>query len=222
MSKVLKLIFFIIVIAVIVSMCTDNSNEQKANVEPSEKETETTINKEAKASDYSDRVVSITQDGFPKMYKAWGKQWVDKINETMPIAINHVAKSEKCDEPVDIGLSNERSEPRKAMVFYVDCQNGERFYVTEQDLKQDTIVGAESEKLAEPSEYIRPCIEGIKARVNYPATFDEKTLSIRAYKGTSGNVVVNVPFTAKNGFGVEEEHQARCVIDTRNNLIVEM
>ncbi len=172
--------------------------------------------------DYSHLVVAITQQGFPKTYNAWGKKWIDEINATMPLAVNHIAKDPKCDEPVDVDLSNERSKPKKEAVFYVDCKNGERFYISQQELKDGKIVTAESDKLADAHKYIRPCVDAIKQQLNYPATFDEKTLSIRAYKGTSGNVVVEVPFTAKNGFGVEIENTGKCIIDTQNNSTVEI
>lgn len=228
MKKLLKIALCIFVIAFMISMCTDDSDtesqvdnqaEQNETVTKTESQTDESRNKTV---DYSHVVVPFTKDGFPKTYQSWGKKWIDEINAMMPQAVNHVAKNDKCDEPYDIGLSIERSTPKKEAVFFVDCKNKERFYISQTELKEGVEVSAESEKLDEPSKYIQPCKKAIKAHLNHPNSFDEKLLSIRAYKGLSGNVVVEVPFTAKNGFGVEMEHTGRCVIDTRNNISVEL
>lgn len=221
--KIIKLILWIIVIAFIVSMCTDDET-QSSNADSAEQVADNpeASSKNESVKDYSNIVAPITQKGYPKTYNAWGKKWIDDINAAMPIAVNQVAKSEKCDEPIDVSLSDNRSKPKKEAVFFVDCKNGERFFISQNELNGNTVVEAESEKLADAHQYIRPCVDAIKQQVNYPATFDEKTLSIRAYKGTSGNVVVEVPFTAKNGFGVEIESMGKCVIDTQNNSTVEI
>ncbi|ALT07399.1 hypothetical protein [Moraxella bovoculi] len=219
--KILKLLFLVVIISVVVSMCMDD-NEMTVNSDGNSSTHQDDDTQDDVVTDYSHIVVPITQKGFPKTYKTWGKKWIDDINATMPLAVNHIAKSEKCDEPIDVSISDNRSKPKKEVVFFVDCKNGERFFISQEELKSNTMVEAESEKLAEAHKYIRPCVDAIKQQLNYPATFDEKTLSIRAYKGTSGNVVVEVPFTAKNGFGVEIENMGKCVIDTQNNSTVEI
>lgn len=229
--KFLKWFLIILVVAAFISVCsdeiggdknadtTDNAITTESKTEPKE-QTETA--KAEPNKDYSNLVVPITKDGYPKTYNAWGEKWIGDINNTMPVAINHIAKSDKCDEPVDIGLSDNRSKPKTEAVFYVDCKNGERFYVSQTELNNNAEVKAESEQLADAHEYIQMCKKAVKAQVNFPETFDEKTLSIRAYKGTSGNVVVEIPFVAKNAFGVEMENTGKCIIDTQNNATVEI
>lgn len=172
--------------------------------------------------DYSKIIMPYSKSWTPKLYSAWGADWINKINKMMPKVVDKVAKNPRCDEPEVVELSDNRSIVKKEAVFFVDCKNKERFYVSQKELTSNQNAKPESEKLGEPHLYIQQCVDAIKAKTNYPSTFDEHRFSIRAYKGTSGNIVIDVPFTAKNGIGVEMESRARCVIDTQNRLIVEM
>jgi len=74
-----------------------------------------------------------------------------------------------------------------------------------------------------PSQYIRPCRDMIKTQLSYPSTFDESFGSVSAFKGTSGNMVVEIEFTAKNAIGVELPQSARCVFGTNgeNEAVIE-
>lgn len=91
--------------------------------------------------DYSHIVVPFNQESAPKLYEQWGEKWINDINDMMPKAINSVAQNPQCDEPVDIGLSTERSTTKENAVFYVDCKNKERFYVDQSQIDN----GAKSE-----------------------------------------------------------------------------
>lgn len=227
--KFLKWFLIVLVVAAFISVCSEEIGGDKetstadnaTTTENKAEQTQAEIAKTEPTKDYSSLVVPITQDS-PKTYNAWGKKWIDDINNTMPVAINRIAKNDKCDEPVDVGLSIERSKPKEEAVFFVDCKNGERFYISQTELNNNAEVKAESEQLADAHEYIQMCKKAVKAQVNFPETFDEKTLSIHAYKGTSGNVVVEIPFVAKNAFGVEIENTGKCIIDTQNNATVEI
>lgn len=168
----------------------------------------------AVAKDYSHVAYEITENGFPKTYARWGKKWIDDINRMMPLAVQRVAENPRCDAPEAADLSDNRSSPKVEAVFYVDCSNGERFYVSQNELSNTTPIQAESDVLSgEPSEYIKPCQEMIEAQLNYPSSFNAN-IGTNAFKGTSGNIVVEMSFTAKNALGAELPQAARCVFGT--------
>ena len=166
------------------------------------------------AKDYSHVAYEITENGFPKTYARWGKKWIDDINSMMPLAVQRVAENPTCDAPEAADLSDNRSSPQVEAVFYVDCSNGERFYVSQNELSNTTQIQAESDVLSgEPSEYIKPCQQMVKAQLSYPSSFNAN-IGTNAFKGTSGNIVVEMSFTAKNALGAELLHAARCVFGT--------
>lgn len=166
------------------------------------------------AKDYSHVAYEITEKGYPGTYAKWGKEWIDDINRMMPLAVQRVASNPKCDVPETADLSDNRSSPKQEAVFYVDCRNGERFYMSQNEITDTTQIEAESEVLSgEPSEYIKPCQEMVKAQLNYPSSFDAD-IGTSAFKGTSGNIVVEMSFTAKNALGAELPQSARCVFGT--------
>lgn len=165
--------------------------------------------------DYSDVAIPYTEKGYPKLYATWGKKWVDDINTMMPLVVKKVAANPKCDAPSIADLSDNRSIVKQEAVFFVDCVNGERFYISQNELTDETNVEAESDMLSgKSSQYIQPCRDMIKAQLSYPSTFDESFASVSAFKGTSGNMVVEIDFTAKNSIGAELPQSARCVFGT--------
>lgn len=167
-----------------------------------------------KPVDYSYISYEITKKDYPKTYARWGGKWIGDINTLMPIAVARVASNSKCDTPVNADLSDNRSTPKKEAVFYVDCSNGERFYVSQNELSgTDEIVSESNKLLGEPRQYIEPCRMMIKSQLSYPSSFDEE-FGTTAYKGSSGNMVVEIRFTAKNQLGGELPQAARCVFGT--------
>ena len=174
--------------------------------------------------DYSDVAIPYTEKGYPKLYATWGKKWVDDINTMMPLVVKRVAANPKCDAPSIADLSDNRSIVKQEAVFFVDCVNGERFYISQNELTEETSVEAESDVLSgTPSQYIQPCRDMIKAQLSYPSTFNENIGAVNSFKGTSGNMVVEIDFTAKNAIGAELPQSARCVFGTNgdNEAIIE-
>lgn len=197
----------------LISACSSEPNTQNTDNSVVESEAATEVDKPK--ADYSDVVYEITKDEYPKIYSTWGKEWIDKINNMMPLAVEAVAANTKCDSPEMIGLSENRSTPKKEAVFFVDCANYERFFVSQNELKEGTELHAESEVLAgDPSKYIEPCKDLIKAQLTYPSSFNGVFGGTNAFKGTSGNIVVEIDFTAKNGLGNEIPQSAKCLFTT--------
>lgn len=98
--------------------------------------------------DYSDVTIPYTEKGYLKLYATWGKKWVDNINTMMPLVVKKVAANPKCDAPSIADLSDNRSIVKQEAVFFVDCVNGERFYISQNELTDETNVEAESDMLS--------------------------------------------------------------------------
>lgn len=172
--------------------------------------------------DYSHIAIPYTEKSYPKLYAAWGKEWVDDINNMMPLVVQRVAANPKCDAPSIADLSDNRSTVRQEAAFFVDCENGERFYVNQNELTDTTQLEAESDMLSgKPSDYIESCRDMVKAQLNYPSSFDEE-LGTNSFKGSSGNMVVEISFTAQNALGADLPQAARCVFGTngKNEAVI--
>lgn len=164
-------------------------------------------------------VTAITPAGSPKIRAAWGDAGIVRLNRLQPLAARKVAESSKCDRVEVVGFSWDRSSPKEGPVFFVDCKNDNRFYVTQADIESNRPVKSKREimEALADGDAINICVSGIKAQLNYPLSFDRDIMNtsvIRAQKG-GGNVAVNFTFTAKNGFGAELPQAARCVFDDR-------
>lgn len=112
------------------------SNQETTSVAEVVKAESTTTEVQTKKPkiDYDKIVIPYTQDWTPKLYATWGKEWVDKINKMMPLAVDKVALNPNCDEPDMIELSDNKSVVKKEVVFFVDCKNKQRFYISQNDL----------------------------------------------------------------------------------------
>ena len=62
----------------------------------------------------------------------------------------------------------------------------------------------------------------IKAQLSYPSTLNEDIGAVNSFKGTSGNMVVEIDFTAKNAVSAELPQSARCVFGTNgeNEVVI--
>lgn len=157
----------------------------------------------------------ITEKDHAKTYVRWGKEWVDSINTMMPLAVDKVASNAKCDSPSKAGLSDTRSTVKKEVVLYVDCENTERFYVNQAEIFNPTPLVAESDALNEDEgAYTLACVELSKTKVEYPSSFKPIKPDVLAFKGSSGNMIVEVPFTTLNSYGADLPMLARCIFST--------
>ena len=159
----------------------------------------------------------MTQKGFPKTYKTWGKEYFNRINKMFPQVALKAAESERCDMVTYVGLSENRSIPKKEAVLFAECKNGERFYFSERDLKSDKKARSVQEQTEEINEglYIDACIDHTKRQLTHPSSFDYSWLNTLVYKAPGGRVVVTMPCEAKNSFNLEIEMEAKCYFDDR-------
>ncbi|AXN95898.1 hypothetical protein [Pasteurella multocida] len=220
MKKLLKWIFIILfvfpaIFGFLVSL-SKNTKEEKEVVNNTENKQKIEQSKD----DFKSKIIenayfAMTKKDNPKTYKAWGSEWIKKINDLGPLAGELVAKSRSCDKVVDIALSDTKSKPKKKIVFYVDCKNKERFYISEDDIKSQNKVFSvnESFKNIDSEKYYKACLSGIKSRANHPSTVETSIFGRAIGSTPTGGVLVRMDFTAKNSFGLEEKFTAACSWD---------
>lgn len=159
------------------------------------------------------REFKYDKKAYPKLYKQWGEKAVNEMNGYLPRIAEHVARENSCDAVESVDISDARSNPKaKQMVFFVDCRNGKRFFVSTDDLNSGRKSTAEQDKEIDNSAVISQCDAAIKAQLNHPGTFDPHLLDTATGVNPNGNILVTRGFTAKNGLGMQIDYRAYCVI----------
>ncbi|ENW29368.1 hypothetical protein PFCIP103579_3122 [Prolinoborus fasciculus] len=164
-----------------------------------------------KISQYAYNNYSIDQ--FPRLYAEWGEDWVKRISELEKQAVQKIANEPNTCDSIDmVALSDNRSTPKKEAVFFVDCVNGERFYVSQTDLVGTKEIKSQTQKAISQTDAFDRCRDMVKANAKYPTSVNFKLLDSSGFTAaTTGNVVVMLGFEAKNSFGAELPAKARCV-----------
>ena len=213
-------LFMIAVIDKPTKVQTQTQNDITTTQEQQEqKQEEKKIDLASKIADGA--IVSYTQKAFPKTYKKWGKQNVETMNKLMPEFALLVASSDKCDIVTEVNLSDNRSTPKKEMVFWAGCKNGERFYMTDNDIKSKEKPISDSEYLAEgrfSGRFETVCAEIAKQSLTHPSTFDYSSFGVDYHMSQAGTVEVILPFEAKNSFNLTIGMEARCYFDSTRGV----
>lgn len=207
-AKKIKLIVGGIFILLFVAMCA----VPKKELTPEEKAAAGKQRIDGKIDPFV-REFKYDKKNYPKLYKKWGEKAVNEMNGYLPRIAEHVAREDSCDAVESVDISDARSNPKaKQMVFFVDCRNGKRFFVSTDDLNSGRKSTAEQDKKIDSSAVISQCDEAIKAQLNHPGTFDPHILDTATGVNQNGNVLVTRGFTAKNGLGMQIDYRAYCVI----------
>lgn len=158
-----------------------------------------------------------TRKGFEKTFKKWGEAGMKRVNEYRKKAAFAAASSSSCDKVEYADLSDNRSLPPKKIVVFVDCANGQRFYLDNDELDKQASASSIADRTRglKDSDLISSCETSIRQSLKFPSSFDKSWFSTNVYRAPQGNVVVTFDFTAKNGFGMDLPQQARCVTDDR-------
>ena len=161
----------------------------------------------------------------PKLYKEWGADWFKKLNKMLPQAALIAAESDRCDQVIWVDVSGQRSTPRQNAVFFVDCKNGERFYVSQGDIEQKRAVSSVKESTSKYSDgdYIEACGLAAKKQATHPSTFSfSRVMDASVYRTDNGRVVAQVGCEAKNSFNLTVKMQAKCIFDERGLIDLEL
>ena len=162
-----------------------------------------------------------TKSSYPKLYEKWGDDGLDRINALLPQAVNTAAKNANCDKVEIVEISNERSIPTGKIVFFADCSNGKRFYISDSDIASGDVVAAEQDKKYDIADAIRKCDAKIKSALPNPSNFSSNMLDTTTDISPSGNIVVFRGFSVKNEFGTEIDYKVRCVV-SKNSVDAEL
>ena len=209
-KKVLWIIFAVFMVSLLSKGC-DGGGSSGGGSQPSQSSQSPTISPESKiAAGILD--FKYTQKDYPKLYQRWGRAGVAKINELLPQAALLVASESTCDRVEIVEVSDSKSKPRSQIVFFADCANGKRFYVSEADIKGQASVTAVQDKQVDEAAAINLCDAAIKRQLANPSTISGHILDTGTSIGATGNIVVTRGFTAKNNAGMEIEYRARCII----------
>ncbi len=156
-------------------------------------------------------VIPITRKSYPNTYEAWGERGIVRINALLRPAAEIVASSPGCDRLEVLELSTQRSEPPDKIVFFADCANGKRFYITEGEILAKRQVISENDKSfwLEEQQLIEICRHAITGRLQKTCSFGETTV----YRAIAGRTVVTVEFRAENDLGRVSKGVAKCYFE---------
>lgn len=86
-----------------------------------------------KNKDYSKVVDIAKRSDAPKFYDKWGKATIDRSNRLIKKAARKAEESPDCDSVEWVAMSDNMSKPDE-IIWYADCTNGNRRYVSEKSL----------------------------------------------------------------------------------------
>lgn len=160
------------------------------------------------------------RDSWPKLFARWGDKGVARIQRLREAAALTAARNPKCDAVEISEISDSRSSFPNNPVVYVDCTNGERFYLDEDEV--NGAISSETEKgaLFSSRDLISKCTDAVRTRLNIPATFKQNMWSVSDRQGTSGNRVIEFDFEAKNFLGGQLPAKAMCIMTTQGQFEV--
>lgn len=153
-----------------------------------------------------------TPEAYPKTFEKFGSR-IDVVELGRKASAQRAAKSNKCDKVSMAELSDSKSTIDD-LHFWVDCENGQRFYFSENELRDPASEAtAQADKAVSSSAAFSWCKERVLDKANNPSTVQFNVLMTDSSVGSSnGNRVLLLPFSAKNSFNMELNFLARCVI----------
>jgi hypothetical protein len=157
----------------------------------------------------------MTRDSYPKAFAKWGVKGIERVNALRIAAAQTAAKIPSCDRVEISELSDARSTPPDNPAVFVDCTNGQRFYLTETDV--GGAVASETERGARftKSEVVGLCENALKAQLTIPLSLDRDLLNTSAFQAeTTGRWRVDLTFKAQNALGAKLPGRAACTLGT--------
>ncbi len=154
-----------------------------------------------------------TQESFPALYDLVGADAFSNINNNVVRAAESVIREGMCDEVVDSSPSQSRSSQGK-VVFFVDCADKSRFYISESDIKDGFDAGdkAPGDGNGNATQgQIENCRNEIEQEYSSAESIDIHVITgFGSEVGDYGVVSVRQDFTITNRLGSEERITAIC------------
>lgn len=153
---------------------------------------------------------SYTKATHPKIYAKWGAEGAKEIEAHQKLAADFIATSGRCDAVSIAGLSEQRSSPPSNIVVFVDCENGQRFYIGPNDL--GSTPKSEAERALNKESAISICRESVRASAKFPSSVSFGAFGTAAETNkTTGGTTVYMDFESKNRIGTLIPQRATCV-----------
>lgn len=153
-----------------------------------------------------------TPDQYPKLIAKY-KTRLKEVQVMRRRAAEMAIDSGKCDYVETVEISDSKSALRDVR-FFVDCTNQERFYLSENEIKNSSPARAESEKAWSTDSARTACRELIKDNATIPSSVDIHVFGSDVYRSqTDGRVVIKFNFDAKNKYGAEVGYVANCYFE---------
>lgn len=152
---------------------------------------------------------TYSQAQYPKLYSQF-RHKLPEIEKLRRMAAEQVVDQNKCDyiENVQLTMDSKSNKLR----FFIDCEDGNRIYLTEADIKNKSKIVTEAEKAWDEFDAFDECRKQIKRRAEVPSSVDFYLVTgthIETIKET-GLVIVQTLFDAKNIYGTKIEYIAEC------------
>lgn len=171
----------------------------------------------AKTDKYFNRIspyaiIKYTSKSYPKLVQQY-KSRLDEIEKYKVKAAEMALDSGKCDFVEVSDLSTNKSSLNN-LIFWVDCKNQQRFYLTENEIKSknNTKISTQSEKAIPQQKAVEFCQNEIKRSTLIPSDLDIHTFFGTSYYKApiTSNVVVEINFDVKNAFDKTIKYKAKC------------
>lgn len=151
-----------------------------------------------------------TKATHPKVFAKWGAEGAARIEAHQKLAADKVASSGQCDAISIVGLSEQRSSPPANISVFVDCENGQRFYVGTKDAA-GSVPRSEFSLAMNERAAVTACEAMVKAGSKFPSSVDISSSGIASdIHKTTGLTTVYMSYEAKNGIGVNVPQEAFC------------
>lgn len=189
-----------------------STNNRSQSVAPT---VERKVEKDLKGDNYEGKIEDYALEpytakgGFEKTIKKYNSR-LNEITKFRKLAAEKAIDSGKCDTVVASELSD--SSTLKHMKFWVDCNNGERIYLDEYQLKSNNEVLTQKELAISKGDAMIACEKGIKANSRFPNSVDIHHFSGTTYyeAPATHNVRLEMNFDAKNALGNDLPYKAIC------------
>ncbi len=185
-----------------------------------------------------DAVLLMDAVNYPKMLAKLGKARFDEANDLTRWAALAAAESEQCPKVETIGVSDKTT--RKALHWYVDCSNSERFMIDETQAtamraKFDPNAAPDDRKTAQQAAIAKPksarwekfdqamamtaCDLLTQNAMLVPRSFDT-AWGVDVYKDDdTGIVVIERDYKSENAFSQKINGRYKCTLDGDANAV---
>jgi hypothetical protein len=144
---------------------------------------------------------------------------VQKRTELRDKAVLTARSWSDCEEAVGSEILESRETRSDRIVIRIDCGNGTRFYLDQDEIAFDRIAPGGTEQAAmSDREAIGACEEKLKLGLAVPSSFQRLQPSTGIFRDSGEDVVVTFDFDALNGLGFPLTMQARCLLDGRQEI----